>query len=88
VRPIPLVEHHAQEQRTAVQHEAVAQDAGWESSATDIIGIHDYDADPQQIAQRYSEETNTEQLFDRRRDEAAFITGAVLNVDGGRLARL
>lgn len=27
---------------------------GWESAATDIIGIHDYDPDPRQIARRYS----------------------------------
>src|SRR5262249_13090012 len=27
---------------------------GWESLATDIIAIHDYDADPASIAQRYS----------------------------------
>jgi hypothetical protein len=26
---------------------------GWEAAATDIIGIHDYDADPQQILRRY-----------------------------------
>jgi hypothetical protein len=26
---------------------------GWESVATDMIGIHDYDADPQRIAERY-----------------------------------
>jgi hypothetical protein len=26
---------------------------GWESAATDIIGIHDYDADPGRIARRY-----------------------------------
>jgi beta-galactosidase/beta-glucuronidase len=26
---------------------------GWESVATDIIGIHDYDADPQRLARRY-----------------------------------
>jgi beta-galactosidase/beta-glucuronidase len=29
---------------------------GWESVATDIIGIHDYDADPAQIARRYQPE--------------------------------
>jgi hypothetical protein len=29
---------------------------GWESVATDIIGIHDYDADPRRILQRYSGE--------------------------------
>lgn len=27
---------------------------GWESVATDIIAIHDYDADPQRIARRYA----------------------------------
>ena len=27
---------------------------GWESVATDIIAIHDYEADPQRLAQRYS----------------------------------
>ena len=26
---------------------------GWESSATDIIGIHDYDANPEHLRQRY-----------------------------------
>ena len=26
---------------------------GWESVATDIIGIHDYDADPERLARRY-----------------------------------
>lgn len=28
---------------------------GWEAAATDIIGIHDYDADPQRIAARYGQ---------------------------------
>ena len=50
---------------------------GWESSATDIIGIHDYDADPEQMAQRYGLETKTEQLFDRRRPG-----GRILTLDG------
>ncbi|MDB4938256.1 MAG: Beta-galactosidase [Labilithrix sp.] len=27
---------------------------GWESVATDILGIHDYDANPERIAQRYA----------------------------------
>ena len=39
---------------------------GWESVATDIIGIHDYDDDPARIAQRYV----------HRRDSAAVQTGA------------
>jgi hypothetical protein len=48
---------------------------GWESSATDIIGIHDYDADIEQIRQRYT--VDTAQLFDRRRPG-----GRVLTLDG------
>jgi hypothetical protein len=50
---------------------------GWESGATDIIGIHDYDADPAAIAQRYAQEIKTEQLFDRRRPG-----GRILTLDG------
>lgn len=49
---------------------------GWESSATDIIGIHDYDANVEHIRQRYGE-LNTEQLFDRRRPG-----GRILTLDG------
>ena len=48
---------------------------GWEASATDIIGIHDYDADPEQIRQRYGGDST--QLFDRRRPG-----GRVLTLDG------
>lgn len=50
---------------------------GWESSATDIIGIHDYDADPDAIRQRYGPEIRPEQLFDRRRPG-----GRILTLDG------
>ncbi|MDZ5460971.1 glycoside hydrolase family 2 protein [Azohydromonas lata] len=50
---------------------------GWESSATDIIGIHDYDANLDHIRQRYGGETKTEQLFDRRRPG-----GRILTLDG------
>jgi hypothetical protein len=49
---------------------------GWESSATDIIGIHDYDANTEHLRQRYGD-TKTEQLFDRRRPG-----GRVLTLDG------
>ena len=38
---------------------------GWESVATDIIGIHDYDDDPQRMAARYGLSTN--RLFERER---------------------
>nr|WP_297355970.1 glycoside hydrolase family 2 TIM barrel-domain containing protein [uncultured Caldimonas sp.] len=50
---------------------------GWESSATDIIGIHDYDANTEHIRQRYGAEIAPEQLFDRRRPG-----GRVLTLDG------
>jgi beta-galactosidase/beta-glucuronidase len=50
---------------------------GWESSATDIIGIHDYDDDPEHIRRRYGPEISPQQLFDRRRPG-----GRVLTLDG------
>ncbi|HEX2200373.1 MAG TPA: glycoside hydrolase family 2 TIM barrel-domain containing protein [Burkholderiales bacterium] len=49
---------------------------GWESSATDIIGIHDYDPSGESIGARYGPE-NTQQLFDRRRPG-----GRILTLDG------
>lgn len=50
---------------------------GWESSATDIIGIHDYDANNEQLRNRYGSETAPQQLFDRRRPG-----GRILTLDG------
>ena len=38
---------------------------GWESVATDIIGIHDYDDDPERIAIRYG--SHTGRLFEKER---------------------
>ncbi len=38
---------------------------GWESIATDIIGIHDYDESPERLAARYGLATN--RLFERER---------------------
>lgn len=49
---------------------------GWEASATDLIGIHDYDANPQSIAARYGSSVQQE-LFDRRRPG-----GRILTLDG------
>jgi beta-galactosidase/beta-glucuronidase len=49
---------------------------GWEASATDLLGIHDYDPDPQQIALRYGV-SQTQELFDRRRPG-----GRILTLDG------
>ncbi|HVR95708.1 MAG TPA: glycoside hydrolase family 2 TIM barrel-domain containing protein [Thermoanaerobaculia bacterium] len=40
---------------------------GWESIATDAIGIHDYDADPERIARRYHAEDVLPQLLKRER---------------------
>ncbi len=50
---------------------------GWESSATDIIGIHDYDANTDHLRQRYGAEIGIEALFDRRRPG-----GRILTLDG------
>jgi beta-galactosidase/beta-glucuronidase len=40
---------------------------GWESVATDIIGIHDYDADPTRIARRYHTSDVRLRLFQHER---------------------
>ena len=40
---------------------------GWESVATDIIGIHDYDPDPERIAKRYHADEVLPRLFRRER---------------------
>jgi beta-galactosidase/beta-glucuronidase len=40
---------------------------GWESSATDIIGIHDYDEDPHRLAARYASAERLPNLFARER---------------------
>ena len=50
---------------------------GWESVATDIIGIHDYDADPDQITKRYGLTEVESLLFKRERPG-----GRMLVVDG------
>jgi beta-galactosidase/beta-glucuronidase len=48
---------------------------GWESVATDIIGIHDYDSDPTRIARRYHTSDARLRLFQHERP-------------GGRLLRI
>jgi beta-galactosidase/beta-glucuronidase len=40
---------------------------GWESVATDIIGIHDYDSSPARIARRYHADEMLPRLFRRER---------------------
>jgi beta-galactosidase/beta-glucuronidase len=63
--------------KTLDQTRAVIGNDGWESSATDIIGIHDYDSNLEHIRQRYGPEVEPTQLFDRRRPG-----GRVLTLDG------
>jgi len=40
---------------------------GWESVATDIVGIHDYDPDPERLARRYHADEARPRLFSRER---------------------
>lgn len=50
---------------------------GWESSATDIIGIHDYDSDPHHLRARYGPEVQPQEVIDRR-----WTGGRILTLDG------
>ncbi len=50
---------------------------GWESSATDIIGIHDYDVDPAHLRARYGPEVAAREVVDRR-----WSGGRILTLDG------
>ena len=40
---------------------------GWESVATDIIGVHDYDDDLERFGRRYRAEEERHRLFKRER---------------------
>jgi beta-galactosidase/beta-glucuronidase len=50
---------------------------GWESVATDIIGVHDYDHQPERIAKRYHADEILPRLFKRERPG-----GRLLVLDG------
>jgi hypothetical protein len=50
---------------------------GWESSATDVIGIHDYDSDPSHMRARYGPEVKSQEVVDRR-----WSGGRILTLDG------
>jgi beta-galactosidase/beta-glucuronidase len=50
---------------------------GWEASATDILGIHDYDCDPEKLRARYAVTDPVRTLFDMRRPG-----GRILTLDG------
>jgi beta-galactosidase/beta-glucuronidase len=47
---------------------------GWESVATDLIGIHDYDADVKRIARRYRAEEVRLRLFNHERPGGRVLT--------------
>ncbi len=47
---------------------------GWESIATDIIGIHDYDDQPERLARRYYSEEGIDRLFTRERPGGRLLT--------------
>jgi beta-galactosidase/beta-glucuronidase len=50
---------------------------GWESISTDIIGIHDYDNDPERLRNRYSSpQLTTSDLLGRRRPAGRVLTVA------------
>jgi hypothetical protein len=47
---------------------------GWESVATDIIGIHDYDDDPERFARRYGSQGDVSRLIQRERPAGRLLT--------------
>lgn len=47
---------------------------GWESAATDIIGIHDYEESPETIAQRYRIESDILSILGRARPAGRSLT--------------
>jgi beta-galactosidase/beta-glucuronidase len=47
---------------------------GWESVATDIVGIHDYDDDPARLEERYGAVDDIPNLFRRERPAGRLLT--------------
>ncbi len=68
---IPAERHYVQSvyhlTKTLDPSRPVIGNDGWESVATDIIGIHDYDSDPERIARRYHADEVRPRLFRRER---------------------
>ena len=63
--------------RTLDSTRPVIGNDGWEASATDILGIHDYDCDPARLEARYAVTDPVRTLFDQRRPG-----GRILTLDG------
>jgi hypothetical protein len=64
--------------RTLDPSRLVVGNDGWESSATDIIGIHDYDCDPNHMHLRYGPEVTPKELVEMSHGTA----GRLLTLDG------
>ncbi|HVH45588.1 MAG TPA: glycoside hydrolase family 2 TIM barrel-domain containing protein, partial [Labilithrix sp.] len=56
---------------------------GWESIATDVLGIHDYDASPERLARRYATPDQLPKILKRERPG-----GRALVIDGTTIADL
>jgi beta-galactosidase/beta-glucuronidase len=63
--------------KTLDPHRLVVGNDGWESSATDLIGIHDYDGEPAHLRARYGPEVKPGEVVDRR-----WSGGRILTLDG------
>ena len=63
--------------RTLDPTRLVVGNDGWESSATDIIGIHDYDCHPDHMHMRYGPEVTPKEVVDQR-----WTAGRLLTLDG------
>jgi beta-galactosidase/beta-glucuronidase len=55
----------------------VISNDGWESTVTDILGIHDYDANPERMKEKYRVNTTLAEVLSNRRPG-----GRVLKVEG------
>ncbi len=75
---IPAQRHFVQSlyhlTRTLDPTRLVVGNDGWESSATDIVGIHDYDDSPERIAVRYQLDDERMHLFRHERPGGRMLT--------------
>jgi hypothetical protein len=84
---IPEERHYVQAlyhlTRTLDPTRPVIGNDGWESVATDIVGIHDYDHDPARICRRYHAHDEVPRIFRRERPG-----GRLLVLEGEKHAEL
>lgn len=60
--------------RTLDPSRPVIGNDGWESSATDVLGIHDYDSDPDRILKRYGDRITFQDVLFRGRPGGRILT--------------